>query len=313
MVLVAIVASGAQSSADPQTTAALLNPAPATGVVLDDTAQSYAAQHEAARLHRVAPAITGQASVIPAADLGLPPGPLGIPGIALQAYRHAADQLATTEPGCHLPWTLLAGIGRIESGHADGGLVDTHGTTLHPILGPLLDGTNPGDGVVLTTNPTSPTFDRAVGPMQFLPSTWALYGADGNGDGVADPNNIFDAALGTGRYLCSGGLDLTDPTQARAAVYRYDHSDAYATNVLDWSTGYATNTVPTNPTITDPTLTGLTSSTPAPTPAARPASTTAPAPTTTTQAPAKYTPTPARTPATSTPPHPATTTTPTAP
>jgi membrane-bound lytic murein transglycosylase B len=290
MVLVAILASGAESSADPQATAAHPSPSLATAGVLDDAAQFYAAQHEAARLHRdaAAPAMTGQASVIPAADLGLPTGPLGIPGIALQAYRTAADQLATTQPGCHLPWTLLAGIGRIESGHAHGGLVDTHGTTLHPILGPLLDGTNPGDGVVLTT---SSTFDRAVGPMQFLPSTWTLYGADGNGDGVADPNNIFDAALGTGRYLCSGGLDLTDPTQARTAVYRYDHSDAYATNVLDWSTGYATNTTPTHPTITDPTLTGTTST--STTPVGHPTTTKAPPPTTPTRPPVTTTPSPA--------------------
>ncbi len=256
IVFVAIVASGAQSSADPQAVAGHPDQSPtataARGGVLDDTAESYAAQPKGTRLHPgAAPPAAGvagpaQASVSPAAVLELPPGPLGMPGVALKAYRSAADQLATTQPGCHLPWTLLAGIGRIESGHAHGGRVDAHGTTLEPILGPLLDGTNPGDGIVLTTDPshTTTTYDRVVGPMQFLPSTWALYGADGNGDGIADPNNIYDAALGTGRYLCSGGLNVADPAQARTAVYRYDHSDAYATNVLDWSTGYARGVAP---------------------------------------------------------------------
>ena len=260
LVLVAAVASGAQSPAGPGSLVAgrdrAASPA-TTGVeVLDDSATSYAAQREAwqSPVGVVPPtttvAVVPEAMVTPAALLELPTGPLGIPGVVLLAYRSAADGLATSLPGCHLPWTLLAGIGRIESGHAAGGRVDAQGTTLGPILGPVLDGTNPGDGVVPDTDhgryDGNTTYDRAVGPMQFLPSTWEKYGADGNHDGVADPHNVYDAALGAGRYLCSGGLDVADPAQARTAVYRYNHSEAYVTNVLTWSAAYARGVAPTD-------------------------------------------------------------------
>ncbi|WUD64284.1 hypothetical protein OHA40_21570 [Nocardia sp. NBC_00508] len=74
--------------------------------------------------------------------------------------------------------------------------------------------------------------------MQFLPGTWGVYAADGNGDGVADPHNVFDAALAAGKYLCSGGLDLRDSGQELRAVLRYNNSMAYAGNVLSWSAAY---------------------------------------------------------------------------
>lgn len=180
--------------------------------------------------------------VSPEALVFLPSAPAGIPRMVLLAYRRAELLLSQSTPKCHLAWSLLAGIGRIESGHASGGRVDANGTTLSPILGPLLDGSNPGDGVVHDTDggrlDGSSGFDRAVGPMQFLPQTWTAYGADGNGDGVADPNNVFDAALAAGNYLCSGGLDTADAAQARTAVFRYNHSDAYVINVLTWAAAY---------------------------------------------------------------------------
>ncbi|MFG3618751.1 hypothetical protein [Nocardia sp. NPDC047654] len=81
--------------------------------------------------------------------------------------------------------------------------------------------------------------------MQFLPGTWGAYGADGNGDGVADPHNVFDAALAAGKYLCSGGLDLRDPSQELRAVLRYNNSMAYAANVLSWAAAYRTGGSPT--------------------------------------------------------------------
>ncbi|WP_306303660.1 lytic transglycosylase domain-containing protein, partial [Nocardia pneumoniae] len=74
--------------------------------------------------------------------------------------------------------------------------------------------------------------------MQFLPGTWGVYAADGNGDGVADPHNVFDAALAAGKYLCAGGVDLRDPAQELRAVLRYNHSLAYAGNVLSWAAAY---------------------------------------------------------------------------
>src|SRR4051812_29246736 len=79
-----------------------------------------------------------------AADLAAPllttPGSRFIPPRVLAAYQAAARQMRDERPSCHMSWPLLAGIGRIESGHADKGAVDAKGTTLTPILGPALDG-----------------------------------------------------------------------------------------------------------------------------------------------------------------------------
>ncbi|MFE3056957.1 lytic murein transglycosylase [Nocardia sp. NPDC059239] len=170
-------------------------------------------------------------------DVAAPAGPgiQGIPEITLAAYRNAELQLDQLEPGCGLDWSLLAGIGRIESGHAGGGNTDANGTTLSPILGPALDGSLPGNEIIATG---SGGFVRAIGPMQFLPSTWSAYASDGNGDGIADPDNVFDATLAAGKYLCSGGLDLRDPAQRLRAVLRYNNSTSYAANVLHWSDVY---------------------------------------------------------------------------
>jgi hypothetical protein len=68
--------------------------------------------------------------------------------------------------------------------------------------------------------------------MQFIPSTWALYGVDANGDGKKDPNNIFDAALAAADYLCAGGGNLANPVQEADAVLRYNGADEYAHVVL---------------------------------------------------------------------------------
>jgi hypothetical protein len=70
--------------------------------------------------------------------------------------------------------------------------------------------------------------------MQFIPSTWSRWGADGNGDGRADPDNVFDAALAAGRYLCAGGRDLSDPAELDRAVLGYNHSEAYLRTVRAW-------------------------------------------------------------------------------
>ncbi|MBB5852870.1 hypothetical protein HDA45_002957 [Amycolatopsis umgeniensis] len=178
----------------------------------------------------------------------LPNGPLGIPVTALAAYRNAADILIAEQPGCHIDWALIASIGRIESNHARGGYVDAKGNTLEPILGPQLNGAGPFAAIPDTDGGKydgDTVWDRAVGPTQFIPSTWAGYASDGNGDGESNPNNIFDAALGTGRYLCSGGLDLSKPDQLRAAVFRYNNSDTYVNTVLIWAEAYRTGVLPT--------------------------------------------------------------------
>ncbi|MGW2105632.1 lytic murein transglycosylase [Streptomyces sp. NPDC001948] len=160
----------------------------------------------------------------------------GIPATVLAAYRKAQSALGKTDPGCRLPWQLLAAIGKVESGQAGGGRVDAQGTTLTPILGPVLNGA--GFANIPDTDGGAydgdRNYDRAVGPMQFIPSTWAHWGQDGNGDGRRDPNNIYDAALAAGHYLCAGPRDLSVKADLDRAILSYNHSDTYLRTVLSW-------------------------------------------------------------------------------
>jgi membrane-bound lytic murein transglycosylase B len=173
------------------------------------------------------------------------PSALGIPSMALAAYRNAEHMMATSDPNCGISWNLLAGIGRIESGHANGGATDAHGTAVRPIYGPALDGTLPGNEVIVQSSVGDQvSYARAMGPMQFLPGTWARYASDGDGDGVTDSQNLYDSTLASARYLCSGGLNLRDPAQVTTAILRYNNSMPYARNVLGWAAAYATGVVP---------------------------------------------------------------------
>jgi membrane-bound lytic murein transglycosylase B len=169
----------------------------------------------------------------------------GIPVVALEAYQHAATALSVSDPACQMPWQLLAAIGRVESddGQFGGAMLLPDGNTTIPIYGIPLDGQN-GVALVLNTDAYEVKLDggtnvaRAVGPMQFIPSTWAEYGADGNGDGKKDPNNIFDAALAAADYLCAGGGDMANPAQEIAAVLRYNDADDYVRVVLALAASY---------------------------------------------------------------------------
>ena len=173
-------------------------------------------------------------------------GAAGIPAVALSAYRNAEKMMATSNPECGISWSLLAGIGRIESGHANGGATDAHGTAVRPIFGPALDGTLPGNETIIQSRAATGgvTYARAMGPMQFLPGTWARYAADGDGDGVSNPQNLYDSALAAARYLCSGGLNLRDQSQVMAAILRYNNSIPYTRNVLGWAAAYASGVAP---------------------------------------------------------------------
>src|ERR1700727_107783 len=179
---------------------------------------------------------------------------LGIPSMALAAYRNAEQKMATSDPGCGISWNLLAGIGRIESGHANGGASDARGTAVQRIYGPALDGTLPGNEVSVQSGAGGQvSYARAIGPMQFLPGTWARYASDGDGDGIADPQNLYDSTLAAARYLSSGGLNLRDPAGVMSAILRYNNSMPYAQNVLGWAAAYATGVVPVDlPAITGP-------------------------------------------------------------
>jgi Transglycosylase SLT domain len=177
----------------------------------------------------------------------VPPGSLGIPGIVLEAYRNAAQRTEATNARCGVSWPVLAAIGRIESGHARGGRVDAKGTTLSPILGPQLSG-GPGVAAIRDSDggrlDADTVWDRAVGPMQFIPTTWARYAVDGNSDGNADPHNVFDSTLAAAHYLCAGGGDLRDPVTLASAIFRYNHSESYVRTVLAWASAYATGVTP---------------------------------------------------------------------
>ncbi|ONH55404.1 hypothetical protein CcI49_28110 [Frankia sp. CcI49] len=172
-------------------------------------------------------------------------GDTGIPARILVAYHEAADIIATEKPACRLPWELLAAIGKVESGHAAGHPISPDGTITRPILGPPLNGTA-GVALIHDTDHGAldhdTTYDRAVGPMQFIPTTWTGSGRDGNGDGRRDPHNIYDATLAAAFYLCGHGRDLTDPDQLRAAIRAYNPSDAYVRTVLAWMRGCQSST-----------------------------------------------------------------------
>ncbi|GGL84295.1 lytic transglycosylase [Streptomyces fumigatiscleroticus] len=168
----------------------------------------------------------------------------GIPATVLDAYKKAEAALRTAKPGCNLPWELLAAIGKVESGQARGGRVSADGTTTSPILGPQLDGN--GFALIKDTDDGAydgnSSYDQAVGPMQFIPSTWEWAGRDGNGDGKADPNNIYDAALAAGHYLCRNGWDLSDQADLNSAILSYNNSQDYLNTVLSWLEYYRKGT-----------------------------------------------------------------------
>jgi len=226
----------------------------------------------------------------------------GIPLRAQQAYTHAAAELARTDPTCKLPWTILAGIGRVESNHGrfGGSQVQADGRVAPPILGISLDGSRAGTATIRDSDggryDGDTGFDRAVGPMQFLPGTWAGYGADADRDGTANPQDIDDAALGAGRYLCAGSATFATQQGRWSAVYRYNHSDSYVQLVLSLADSYASGTVatfpPPPPNADRPG--GDQATPPGPPPAIPPPPTTPPAPTPPTTGP-KPTPTPTQT------------------
>ncbi|MEW9530247.1 lytic transglycosylase domain-containing protein [Microbispora sp. NPDC049125] len=130
-----------------------------------------------------------------------PPGPalVGRPESYLELYHRAAAVC----PG--LSWTVLAAIGQVESGH----------------------GRNNG-----------PSSAGALGPMQFMPSTWKAYGVDGDGDGIADIWSAYDAVPSAAKYLCANGGGLGGE-KLRKSVWFYNHSWDYVNKVLSLADAYA--------------------------------------------------------------------------
>jgi hypothetical protein len=192
----------------------------------------------------VAPAPAPSGDRIDAAWLSDTSRQTGIGPVALEAYALASVRLAREQPACHLGWTTLAGIGAIESGHGTNGgsRLDADGNTSRPIIGPPLDGSSgtariPSDAQSEKWHGDT-EWDRAVGPMQFIPSTWRRWGSDGNDDGDEDPNNIIDATYAAGRYLCASGRDLRTGEGWTQAIFSYNHSEEYVRNVVARANSY---------------------------------------------------------------------------
>jgi membrane-bound lytic murein transglycosylase B len=169
---------------------------------------------------------------------------LDMPVVALEAYAYGARVAQVENPGCHLSWTTLAGIGMVESrnGTYRGAVIAPNGDVTPPIRGVRLDGTNGNLRIVESDDGAldgEPGYERAMGPMQFIPETWRLYGVDANNDGVISPDNFDDAALSAAGYLCWRGKNLATPRGWMNALRAYNHSDQYARTVRDWATAYA--------------------------------------------------------------------------
>ncbi|WP_280637374.1 lytic murein transglycosylase [Nocardioides sp. W7] len=167
----------------------------------------------------------------------------GIPSVALAAYQRAETVINAADESCNLTWQLVAAIGRVESDHGryGGNTLDDQGTARPGIFGIALDGSRKTQAIADTDAgqfDSDVQWDRAVGPMQFIPSTWSVVGVDADGDGRRDPQDVDDAALASAVYLCSGEDDLAATAGQRAAVYRYNNSDAYVDLVLSIMTAY---------------------------------------------------------------------------
>ncbi len=154
-----------------------------------------------AALRRAVTGVVGPGEVVVARPE--PAAPSAVPKGRPATYRDLYVQSAGRCRG--LSWTVLAAIGQVESGH----------------------GRNNG-----------PSSAGALGPMQFLPSTWATYGVDGDGNGTVDIGDPYDAVPAAADYLCRygagrGGQALYD------AVFAYNHLDSYVQTVLDLAGKYS--------------------------------------------------------------------------
>jgi membrane-bound lytic murein transglycosylase B len=168
-----------------------------------------------------------------------------IPERSLVAYATAEIATKRSTPSCRINWATLAGVGRVESHHGryNGTMIGEDGKLTPPIVGIPLDG-SPGVKAIPDTDggrlDGDLQWDRAVGAMQFLPTTWARWGVRANGDGAApDPQNIDDAALTAARYLCASGGDLSSAQGWWQAVLTYNESVSYGKKVFNGADAYA--------------------------------------------------------------------------
>jgi len=173
------------------------------------------------------------AIVVGGPDGGSQPSTLAlkeIPAYLLPVYVAAAQ----TCDG--LPWQVLAAIGYHESRHGEGRVDPSTGNVDPPILGPPLDGTN---GNARIPDPSFPDgWAHAMGPMQFIPSTWARWGRlapDRPKNATPSAQNAWDAIYSAAAYLCGGRPSIGSLDQA---ILSYDHSNAYVSWVLAKAANY---------------------------------------------------------------------------
>lgn len=157
-----------------------------------------------------------------------------IPPELVPVYKEAAQARCEDTP-----WTVLAAIGSVESDHGrnGGGKLRDDGLVEPRIIGPPLDG-GPGVQAISDTDngrwDDDARWDRAVGPMQFIPDTWRSVGVDASGSGEANPHNAADAIHTAARYLC----DAEGSRSVRDRVYAYNHADWYVDKVMTIAAGY---------------------------------------------------------------------------
>lgn len=168
-----------------------------------------------------------------------------IPERSLVAYAQAEIATKQTTPTCGINWATLAGVGRVESHHGrfNGTHIGDDGELTPPIIGIPLDG-SPGVRAIPDTDggrlDGDTRWDRAVGAMQFLPTTWAKWGVRANGDGAPpDPQNVDDSAMSAAKYLCASGGDLSSAQGWWKAVLTYNESATYGKNVFSGADAYA--------------------------------------------------------------------------
>lgn len=163
--------------------------------------------------------------------------------VALDTYWRAARTMSRLDPTCGVSWWALAGIGRVESQHGTNGgaTVRADGSVDTAIIGIPLTGAGgtaaigDSDGGFIDGDPF---VDRAAGPMQFIPTTWARWGTDGDGNGRVEIQNLYDATASAAAYVCASGPMIDDAGLSRA-YFSYNHAAFYVAAVLAEAKGYA--------------------------------------------------------------------------
>lgn len=243
-----LIASSPSATARPEAQpASLAAPSVASRAVAwtEQRIRSFDVGHVLPAPHLPAASVTVVPEMVPSLDAE--EGVRGIPDRVLYAYRSTAQRLGGERPSCGVSWSLLAAIGRVESGHGSfgGSVVNASGAVTPPIYG-TPGGGSPDNPVTKDSDggryDGDPSADRGVGLMQTLPGTWVRYAVDGNRDGSADPQDVDDATLTAARYLCDAGADLHKPAGIVQAVYSYNRSVDYVRLVLTLAAAYGSTT-----------------------------------------------------------------------